>query len=83
MRTNRRNVPHFVLLKRTYYRYRTRQWYQVVDSGVFTHIHVGHVRSESQSVQYVPLDIWTNCTTYKHIKIKVHSFKYGTSVREK
>ena len=46
-------------------------------------IHVGHVRSESQSVQYVPFDIWTSCTPYKHIKIKVHSFKYGTSVREK
>ena len=43
----------------------------------------GHVRSESQSVQYVPFDIWTSCTHYKHIKIKVHSFKYGTSVREK
>ena len=46
-------------------------------------IHMGHVRSESQSVQYVPFDIWTSCTQYKHIKIKVHSFKYGTSVREK
>ena len=46
-------------------------------------LHVGHVRSESQSVQYVPFDIWTSCTQYKHIKIKVHSFKYGISVREK
>ena len=46
-------------------------------------VHVGHVRSESQSVQYVPFDIWTSCTQYKHIKLKVHSFKYGTSVREK
>jgi len=45
--------------------------------------YMGHVRSESQSVQYVPFDIWTSCTQYKHIKIKVHSFKYGTSVREK
>ena len=42
-------------------------------------IHVGHVRSESQSVQYVPFDIWTSFTAYK---IKVHNLKYGTSVRE-
>ena len=44
---------------------------------------VGHVRSESESVQYFPFDIWTNCTGYKHYKIKVHSLQYGTSVREK
>ena len=43
---------------------------------------MGHVRSESESVQYVPLDIWTSCTTYKQYKIKVHSLTYGTSVRE-
>ena len=46
-------------------------------------VHMGHVRSESESVQYVPLDIWTSYTAYKHYKIKVHSLNYGTSVREK
>ena len=45
--------------------------------------HESHVRSESQSVQYVPLDIWTSCTGYKQYNIKVHSLKYGTSVRGK
>ena len=44
---------------------------------------MGHVRSESESVQYVPFDIWTSCTIYKQYKIMVHSLKYGTIVREK
>ena len=45
--------------------------------------HVGHVRSESQSVQYVPFDIWTSCKVNKQYKNKVHSLEYGTSVRGK
>ena len=45
-------------------------------------VHVGHVRSESESVQYDPFDIWTSYKGFKHYKINVHSLKYGTSVRE-
>ena len=58
-----------------------------IETGCDSHfeipIHVGHVRSESQSVQYVSLDIWTSCKAYKHYKIKVHSLNYGIRVREK
>ena len=33
--------------------------------------HVGPVRSESESVQYVPFEIWTSCTAYKeYIKLR-------------
>ena len=40
-------------------------------------IHTGHVRSESQSTQYVPLDIWTTCKK----RIKDHSWKPGHKLK--
>ena len=49
---------------------------------IYSQVPMGHVRSESESVHYVPFDIWASCTPYKQYKIKVHSLKYGTSVRE-
>ena len=38
-------------------------------------IHVGTSGADSQSVQYVPLDIWTSCKASTHCKNKDHSWK--------
>ena len=61
--------------------YRSVPLYPDGVARAISRIHMGHVRSESQSVQYVRLDIWTSCTQNKHIKIKVHRFTYGTGIR--